>query len=66
MRYQPYVHVNDILDRPPEASYQAKVIPDFRLADWVDSAMAMKPIARTDIELKNFENRGRPIKGPKP
>lgn len=66
MRYQQFVHVNDILDRPLAESYQAKVIPDFKLADWVDPAMSMKPIARTDIELKNFENRGRPIEGPKP
>lgn len=65
MRYQQYVHVNDVLDHPVEASYQAKVIPDFRWEDWADPSYAMKAtFRRSDIELKNFPNRGRPIEGP--
>lgn len=63
MRYQQFVHVNDILERPLEESYLAQVIPNFKPADWVDPGVAMKPIARTDIELKNFENRGSRSKG---
>ncbi len=65
MRYQQFVHVNDVLDHPVEASYQAKVIPDFRWEDWADPSFAMnRTFRRSDIELKNFPNRGKPIEGP--
>ena len=67
MRYQQFVHVNDVLDHPLEESYQAKVIPDFRWDDWVDSGKRMSgTFARSDTEYKNFPNRGRPIEGPTP
>ncbi len=65
MRYQQYVHVNDILDHPLEASYQAKVIPDFRWEDWADPSLATnRTFRRSDIEFKNFPNRAKPIEGP--
>ncbi|HSN22252.1 MAG TPA: formylmethanofuran dehydrogenase subunit E family protein [Usitatibacter sp.] len=67
MRYQQYLHVNDVLDHPLEASYQAKVIPDFRWEDWVDPSFATsRTFRRSDTELKNFPNRGKPIEGPAP
>lgn len=67
MRFQQYTHVNDVLDRPLEESYQARIIPNFKWEEWVDPALAMgKTIMRADIELKNFPNRERPIEGPRP
>lgn len=67
MRYQQFRHVNDVLDHPLEASYQARVIADFRLADWVDPSKAMTgAFQRSDTEYKNFPNRGRPVEGPAP
>jgi hypothetical protein len=66
MRHQQWVHVNDILSRPLEESYQAQVIADFKWEDWIDASKAVaKPHVRSDTRLKNYPNRGRPIEGPK-
>lgn len=65
MRYQQWRHVNDILERPLQESYQARIVPDFRWADWVDPAKSVaKPHPRSDVYLKNYPNRTRPIVGP--
>ena len=67
MRYQQFRHVNDILERPLEDSYQAQVIPNFRWEDWIDPAKVMPtPIRRVDVDYKNWPYRGRPIEGPQP
>lgn len=66
MRYQQWSHLNDILGRPLEESYQARVIENFRWADWIDPARTVaKPQARSDTRLKNYPNRTRPIEGPR-
>lgn len=66
MRYQQYMHINDILSRPLEESYQAKVIENFKWEDWVDPTKTMSnPHKRADIRLKNYPYRGKPIEGPK-
>ena len=65
MRYQQWVHVNDILGHPLEDSYQAKVIKDFKWADWIDPDKTVaKPHERSDTRLKNYPYRGRPVEGP--
>lgn len=62
MRYQQWVHVNDILEHPLTESYSAAVIPDFKWADSIDPAKTVShPIVRTDIRLKNFPYRQRPV-----
>jgi len=67
MRYQQWSHLNDILSRPLDESYQARVIENFSWADWVDPAKTIaKPHARSDTRLKNHPQRGRPIEGPAP
>lgn len=67
MRYQQWLHVNDILERPLDESYQAQVIPDFRWEDWIDPAKLMPtPHLRADTRLKNHPYRGKPVEGPKP
>ena len=66
MRFQQWSHLNDILSRPLEESYQAVVIDNFKWADWIDPAKAVgKPHARSDTRLKNYPNRTRPIEGPR-
>lgn len=66
MRYQQWVHVNDILEHPLEESYQAKVIKDFKWSDWIDPTKTVaKPHERSDTRLKNYPYRGRPIEGPR-
>ena len=66
MRYQQWVHVNDILERPLEESYQAQVIENFKWEDWIDpTKVVAKPHERTDTRLKNYPYRGSPIEGPK-
>ena len=66
MRFQQWSHLNDILSRPLEESYQAVVIEDFRWADWIDPAKTVgKPHVRSDTRLKNYPNRTRPIEGPR-
>jgi hypothetical protein len=65
MRYQQWRHVNDILERPLRESYQARIVPDFRWADWIDPAKTVaKPHPRSDVRLKNYPYRTRPIDGP--
>jgi formylmethanofuran dehydrogenase subunit E len=67
MRYQQYRHINDILERPLEESYQAKVVENFKWAEWIDSAkMMIKPHRRVDVDYKNWPYRGRPIEGVQP
>jgi formylmethanofuran dehydrogenase subunit E len=66
MRYQQWSHINDILSRPLEESYQTKVIENFKREDWVDPTMNLpRTIKRSDIRLKDFPHRGKPIEGPK-
>jgi hypothetical protein len=66
MRYQQWVHVNDILDRPLAESYQAQVIDNFKWDDWIDPGKVIaKPHVRGDIRLKNHPYRGRPVEGPR-
>jgi hypothetical protein len=66
MRYQQWVHVNDILSHPLEESYQARVIENFRWEDWIDPAKTMtKTHKRSDIRLKDYPYRDRPVTGPK-
>ena len=66
MRYQQWTHINDILEHPLPESYQAQVIEGFQWADWIDPAkVIVKPHARSDIRLKNYPYRGRPVEGPK-
>lgn len=66
MRYQQYMHINDIVSRPLEESYQVKVIENFKWEDWVDVTKTMpNPHKRADTRLKNYPYRGKPIEGPK-
>ena len=66
MRYQQWRHVNDILQRPLRESYQARIVQGFRWADWIDPAKTMaKPHPRSDVRLKNYPYRARPIDGPR-
>jgi formylmethanofuran dehydrogenase subunit E len=65
MRYQQWLHVNDILEHPLEESYQAKVIENFKWEDWIDPAKTIsKPHERTDTRLKNYPYRSKPIESP--
>lgn len=67
LRYMQFTHINDILSRPLEESYQTQVIPHFEWRDWIDPKMVMPhPIERTDIKYKDFPYRARPIDNPKP
>ena len=62
MRYQQWVHINDILDRPLEESYQAQIIENFKWEDWiVPEKVLPKTHERSDTRLKNFPNRSKPI-----
>jgi len=66
MRYQQYMHINDIVGRPLEESYQAKVIENFKWEDWADLSKTIpNPDKRADIRLKNYPYREKPIEGPK-
>jgi hypothetical protein len=65
MRYQQWVHVNDILEHPLEESYQAKVIENFKWEDWIDPTKTIaKPHERSDTRLKNYPYRSKPIESP--
>ncbi|MEJ2060163.1 MAG: FmdE family protein [Gammaproteobacteria bacterium] len=65
LRYLQWKHVNDILEHPLKDSYQAKVIENFRWADWIDPAKTMtKTHPRSDTRLKNYPYRPKPISGP--
>ena len=62
MRYLQWMHINDILEHPLEDSYQAKVIDHFKWSDWADSGKSISdPIKRSDVRLKNYPYRERPI-----
>ena len=62
MRYQQWEQVNDILDHPLTESYSAQVIPDFQWSQWIDPAKTMpKTITRSDVRLKNYPYRQRPV-----
>lgn len=65
LRYLQYRSVNEILSHPLEASYQTKVIENFRWEDWIDPAKTIaKPHVRSDTRLKNYPYRSRPVSGP--
>ena len=65
LRYLQWEHINGILEHPLRDSYQAKVIKDFRWAQWIDPEKTMaKTHPRTDTRLKNYPYRPRPISGP--
>lgn len=67
LRYQQWQHINDILERPLEESYQAKVIEGFKWAEWIDPQKVIPaPHLRTDTKYKNFPYRTAPIEKPKP
>jgi formylmethanofuran dehydrogenase subunit E len=66
MRYYQYLHINDVLSRPLEESYQTKILTDFKWEDWVDPTKSISnPHKRADIRLKNYPYREKPISGPK-
>lgn len=65
LRYLQWKHVNDILRHPLQDSYQAKVIKNFHWEDWINPQKTMvKTHPRTDIRLKNYPYRSKPISGP--
>jgi formylmethanofuran dehydrogenase subunit E len=65
MRYQQWVHVNDILEHPLNESYQATVIKRFKWEGWIDPAKKIaKPHQRSDTRLKNYPYRYQPISSP--
>ncbi len=67
LRYLQWKHVNDILEHPLAQSYQAKVIENFEWQAWIDPAKTMtKTHERSDIRLKNYPYRPRPVSGPHP
>jgi formylmethanofuran dehydrogenase subunit E len=64
LRYNQWLHINDILSHPLKESYQAKIIENFKWEDWVNPTKAVpNPHKRGDIRLKNFPYRGKPIEG---
>jgi len=65
MRYQQWLHINDILEHPLEESYQAKIIENFKWEEWIDPAKTItKPHERTDTRLKNYPYRNKPVQSP--
>jgi hypothetical protein len=62
MRYYQFKHINDILSRPLNESYQIKVLKDFNLKDWIDETKTIpNPHVRSDIRLKDYPYRDKPI-----
>ncbi len=62
LRYYQWKHVNDILSRPLKESYQAKIIKNFKWADWVDKTKTISNThKRGDIRLKNYPYRNKPV-----
>lgn len=62
MRHQQWLHINDVLDRPLEESYQTQVIENFKWEDWMDPEKAItKTHVRSDTRLKNYPYRSQPI-----
>ncbi|HNY24873.1 MAG TPA: FmdE family protein [Bacteroidales bacterium] len=65
MRYQQWLHINDILEHPLEESYQAKVIENFKWEEWIDPAKKIVTShERSDTRLKNYPYRSKPIELP--
>lgn len=66
MRYQQWQHVNDILNHPLDESYQAKVLENFKWEEWINPEKTIpQPHPRSDIRLKDYPYRTKPIAGPK-
>jgi formylmethanofuran dehydrogenase subunit E len=62
MRHQQWRHINDILDRPLEESYQTQVIENFNWEDWTDPEKKItKTHKRSDTRLKNYPYRSKPV-----
>ena len=62
MRYYQWQHINDILSRPLNESYQAKIIENFKWEDWIDPTKTIQNThKRSDIRLKNHPYRERPV-----
>ncbi|MDY6973551.1 MAG: FmdE family protein [Thermodesulfobacteriota bacterium] len=62
MRYYQYLHINDVMSRPLEESYQTRVLKDFKWEDWVDPTKTIpNPHKRSDIRLKDFPYRKEPV-----
>ena len=65
LRHLQWRHVNDILEHPLHDSYQARIIEDFRWEDWVYPEKTItKTHPRSDIRLRNYPYRSRPVSGP--
>lgn len=65
MRYQQWMHINDILEHPLEQSYQARIIENFKWEEWIDpDKVVAKPHDRSDTRLKNYPYRSRPVEKP--
>lgn len=66
LRYYQWKHVNDILNHPLNESYQAKILKDFKWEDWIDATKTIpNPHKRSDIRLKNYPYREKPVSGGK-
>lgn len=62
LRYYQWKHVNDVLSHPLNESYQAEVIENFKWEEWADDTKKMaKPFGRSDIRLKNYPYRDKPV-----
>jgi formylmethanofuran dehydrogenase subunit E len=62
LRHQQWRHINDILTRPLEESYQAKVIEEFDWDEWIDPEKRIGTAhPRGDIKLKNHPYRQAPV-----
>lgn len=62
MRYYQWRHINDILSRPLDESYQAQILEDFKWDDWIDTTKTIQNThKRSDIRLKNHPYRERPV-----
>ena len=65
LRYLQWKHVNDVLTHPLTESYQARLVTGFEWKNWVDPTKQIaNPHHRSDIRLKNFPYRTRPVDGP--
>lgn len=65
MRYQQWKHINDILEHPLDASYQARVIGEFTWDEWIDpDKVVAETHERSDTRLKNYPYRSRPVSAP--
>lgn len=65
LRYYQWRHINDILSRPLEESYQAEIVRDFVWSEWIDPGkQVLTPHKRSDTTLRNYPNRMSPVAGP--